>query len=360
MTSMSSTEMMHGNFSETTIVSTLTLAQRRKIVNRNYYQRSKENNKYFVDEVVYQESTMIGEECMRCMTNITNISPNEMIQGDISETTPVSALTLAQKRKIVNRDYYQRNKEKKKIVVNTQGTSVVGSEGIQNMREIPLPLFDEVMNQASTIGEGSSQSISLMETIQGNISETVPESVLLVFGLKAMTTSLHTRETLLSMRGPTIVKKLNLTMVAMILWRILFFPNGESGWHARIPRHGVCIDEIINEDENLDEDLKGLIHSKCDSIGGRLFQQFMVDMYIKIETARLSFIERNQTKIRSDLYQGVVDCFNAGEVQPSRVGQWVMLPASFIGGPRDMRRRYMDAMTLVQDDGKPDIFLTMT
>ncbi|KAI3735759.1 hypothetical protein L6452_15271 [Arctium lappa] len=36
----------------------------------------------------------------------------------------------------------------------------------------------------------------------------------------------------------------------------LFFPNGESGWHARIPRHGVCIDEIVNEDENFDEDLE--------------------------------------------------------------------------------------------------------
>nr|GEU86416.1 hypothetical protein [Tanacetum cinerariifolium] len=54
-------------------------------------------------------------------------------------------------------------------------------------------------------------------------------------------------------------------------------------------------------------------------------------------------------------HQGIVDCVNAGEVQPTRV-----LPASFIGGPRDMRRRFLDAMTLVQDDGKPDIFLTMT
>ncbi|XP_027157485.1 uncharacterized protein LOC113759078 [Coffea eugenioides] len=34
--------------------------------------------------------------------------------------------------------------------------------------------------------------------------------------------------------------------------------------------------------------------------------------------------------------------------------------ASFIGGPRDMRRRYLDAMSLVQRYGKPDIFLTMT
>ncbi|XP_024990536.1 uncharacterized protein LOC112524820 [Cynara cardunculus var. scolymus] len=162
----------------------------------------------------------------------------------------------------------------------------------------------------------------------------------------------------------------------------LFFPNGESGWHARIPRHGMCIDEIVNDNEIFDEDHEEVNSGRCRKtvtmrdyycykfqirssnnvilLGGRLFQQFVVDMYIKIETTCLSFIERNQTKIRSYLYQGVVDCVNAGEVQPSRIGQRVVLHASFIGGPCDMRRRFMDAMTLVQDDGKPDIFLTMT
>ena len=93
---------------------------------------------------------------------------------------------------------------------------------------------------------------------------------------------------------------------------------------------------------------------------GRLLQQFAVDVYIKLETSRLQFCELNQAKIRADLYQGIVDCVNAGEVNPNRVGQRIVLPASFIGGPRDMRRRFLDAMTLVQDDDKPDLFLTMT
>nr|GEY96465.1 uncharacterized protein [Tanacetum cinerariifolium] len=56
----------------------------------------------------------------------------------------------------------------------------------------------------------------------------------------------------------------------------------------------------------------------------------------------------------------IVDCVDAGEVQPNRLGQRIVLPVSFIGGLRDMRRRFLDAMTLVQDEGKPDIFLTMT
>lgn len=33
--------------------------------------------------------------------------------------------------------------------------------------------------------------------------------------------------------------------------------------------------------------------------------------------------------------------------------------ASFIGGPRDMRKRYMDAISLVQKFGKSDIFFNV-
>jgi hypothetical protein len=49
-----------------------------------------------------------------------------------------------------------------------------------------------------------------------------------------------------------------------------------------------------------------------------------------------------------------------GDVRAEKVGKRIVLSASFIGGPRDMRRRYMDAMALVRKFGKPDIFLTMT
>lgn len=38
---------------------------------------------------------------------------------------------------------------------------------------------------------------------------------------------------------------------------------------------------------------------------------------------------------------------------------FLFIPSFFIGGPRDMRIRYVNAMTLVQQFGKPDLFLTM-
>ena len=94
--------------------------------------------------------------------------------------------------------------------------------------------------------------------------------------------------------------------------------------------------------------------------GKRLFQQFAVDTYIKIESSRLDYIRNNQNEIRADLYQGLVDSLHAGESQADSVGKRTILGTSFIGGPRDMRHRYMDAMALVRRYGKPDIFLTMT
>jgi hypothetical protein len=94
--------------------------------------------------------------------------------------------------------------------------------------------------------------------------------------------------------------------------------------------------------------------------GKRLFQQFAVDTYIKIESNRLDYQRRNQDRIRADLYQGLVDSLQAGEDRAAAVGKRTVLSTSFIGGPRDMRRQYMDAMALVRKFGKPDIFLTMT
>ncbi|XP_071928923.1 uncharacterized protein [Coffea arabica] len=95
---------------------------------------------------------------------------------------------------------------------------------------------------------------------------------------------------------------------------------------------------------------------------GRLLQQYVVDVYVKIESIRLDFHRgrSKQAQLRTEIYQGIVDSISSGESSSSSIGKRIFLPASFIGGPRDMRRRYMDAMSLVQRYGKPDIFLTMT
>jgi hypothetical protein len=94
--------------------------------------------------------------------------------------------------------------------------------------------------------------------------------------------------------------------------------------------------------------------------GKRLFQQFAIDTYIKIESHVLDWMRSHQTELHADLYQGLCDSLEAGEQRGAATGKQTMLSRSFIGGPRDMQKRYMDAMELVRNYRKPDIFLTMT
>ncbi|XP_073130774.1 uncharacterized protein [Henckelia pumila] len=175
----------------------------------------------------------------------------------------------------------------------------------------------------------------------------------------------------------------------------LIFPNGESGWHRNIKRlnerqkrispRATCDGENIYDIQNFTttnsskktenkrstvscreyycyklqirkNDKSFLLHT------GRLLQQYVIDMYIKIETSRLEFFRTKdmQQRLRNEIYCGLLDSMAQGLEMGSDIGKRTILPASFIGGPRDMRKRYMDAITLVQRYGKPDIFLTMT
>nr|XP_016494696.1 PREDICTED: uncharacterized protein LOC107813895 [Nicotiana tabacum] len=61
-----------------------------------------------------------------------------------------------------------------------------------------------------------------------------------------------------------------------------------------------------------------------------------------------------------NVLQGLLDVLQLGERDASNIGKQTFLPNSFIGGPRDMRQRYMDAIALVQHFGKPNLFITMT
>ena len=50
----------------------------------------------------------------------------------------------------------------------------------------------------------------------------------------------------------------------------------------------------------------------------------------------------------------------SGETRASAVGTRIVLPGTYPGGDRDMKKRHMDAMAIVHTYGKPDVFLTMT
>lgn len=92
---------------------------------------------------------------------------------------------------------------------------------------------------------------------------------------------------------------------------------------------------------------------------GRLFQQFAVDMYVKVETERLAFIRFNQPKLRSEDYIHLRDAIHSdGDVQ--NIGRLTILPSTYIGSPRHMHEYAQDAMTYVRNYGTPDLFITVT
>ena len=90
-----------------------------------------------------------------------------------------------------------------------------------------------------------------------------------------------------------------------------------------------------------------------------LFSQFIVDMYAKIETERLIYIRTNQTRLRAEDYVHLRDAMQQ-DTNVENMGQLVILPSSFVGGPRYMHERTQDAFCYVRKYGRPDLFITFT
>ena len=93
---------------------------------------------------------------------------------------------------------------------------------------------------------------------------------------------------------------------------------------------------------------------------GGLFQQYVVDIYAKIEFSRLQYLRFNQSQLHADLYQGLADVVLASDdqVDGSQLGKKVILPLSYTGGPRYQHQLYQDTMGIVHQFGKPDFFVT--
>lgn len=86
----------------------------------------------------------------------------------------------------------------------------------------------------------------------------------------------------------------------------------------------------------------------------------MVDEYAKIETERLNYIKNNQVKLRADSYIHLKDAIGRRDIEANQLGQMVILPSTFTGGPRYTHERTQDAMTYVRHYGRPDLFITFT
>jgi hypothetical protein len=87
-------------------------------------------------------------------------------------------------------------------------------------------------------------------------------------------------------------------------------------------------------------------------------QQFIVDAYACTEQNRLKFIRENQRQLRCDLYNGLQDALNVGDVLKNDVRQKMIILLSFQGGECAMGQLYQDAMAKVRKFGKSNLFGT--
>jgi len=86
---------------------------------------------------------------------------------------------------------------------------------------------------------------------------------------------------------------------------------------------------------------------------GKLFQQFLIDSFMKVEKSSLNFVRYNQDKLK-----GLTDC---NDNSPNNfLSRQLILPSSIEGSPRNIRERCNDAMAIFKRFGSPDLFITFT
>ncbi|XP_044582937.1 uncharacterized protein LOC123263956 [Cotesia glomerata] len=145
----------------------------------------------------------------------------------------------------------------------------------------------------------------------------------------------------------------------------LMFCYGEDGYHINISKRDettkLPLDKTVSASEFYSFRIMERENEVCYLLRFRnLLNQFLVDMYAKIETERLNYIRNNQKKLRSEEYVHLKDALSKNDEQLSTMGKMVVLPSSFTGGPRYMHERTQDAMTYVRHYGRPDLFITFT
>ncbi|GJS47128.1 putative reverse transcriptase domain-containing protein [Tanacetum coccineum] len=124
----------------------------------------------------------------------------------------------------------------------------------------------------------------------------------------------------------------------------LLFPYGEDWFHEKIPYH-----------TNRGTRKRGYVSMKEYSA-----YQYLVYAYTAVEEQRLQWTRNNQDTLRVDLYHNLNDAFTRGDTNAEGLGKRIVLPRTFIGGPRYMMQNYQDAMALCRAYENLDLFITFT
>lgn len=105
---------------------------------------------------------------------------------------------------------------------------------------------------------------------------------------------------------------------------VLLHPKGEPGWYPELKQ-----EEGMHKATPMNFYAHRLAFRDQDSSllhwGGRLFQQYCVDQYVKIETNRLNYIAFNQADFRVEQFYGVVDAVQNGFLRGNDAGMHFLI-----------------------------------
>ncbi|UYV76673.1 hypothetical protein LAZ67_14001678 [Cordylochernes scorpioides] len=74
---------------------------------------------------------------------------------------------------------------------------------------------------------------------------------------------------------------------------------------------------------------------------GQLFNQFLVDMYAKVENERLRYLTLLQRNLRAESYIHLRNALSTdANINPNSLGQRIILPSSFVNSPRSWQYIY--------------------
>ena len=85
-------------------------------------------------------------------------------------------------------------------------------------------------------------------------------------------------------------------------------------------------------------------------------------MWVSTDQNCLRWVETHQPQLHASLYSGLEDAVGYGETDVSLhdLGHRVVLPSSYIGGPRYMNQRFQDAIAVARYYQGFDLFITFT
>jgi hypothetical protein len=150
----------------------------------------------------------------------------------------------------------------------------------------------------------------------------------------------------------------------MALQYPLFFLYGERGFQVGVLYNGISNQNAKEKTRmriSMQEYYCHQFHFRPDQPNpylayGMLSSQAKVDARAYIDESRLSYILNNQSNLRTEHFQGIIDAISRGCSHGGEMGRAIVLPALHTGGRRYMLQNYHDSIAICRVFGLPDFF----